>query len=226
MSGLLAIDTTTTACSVALRAGKAVLCRYEAVGQGHSRTVLAMVRAVLDEAGLEMTDLGALVCCSGPGSFTGVRIGIGVTQGLALGADLPVIPVSTLATVAQGACRTHGAAAVAVAMDARMGEVYWGCYRRRGAGVVTAGEEAVVSPDSVVLPGTGDAWLGCGTGYGAYAEVLAERLGEAVTVVDPERLPDARDCLALAEVRLAAGARGVAAEDVVPTYLRNRVTQG
>lgn len=224
MSALLAIDTTTIACSVALQAGEAVYCRYEIVGQGHSGTVLAMVRAVLAEAGMEVTDLAALACCSGPGSFTGVRIGIGVIQGLALGADLPVIPVSTLATVAQGACRTHGAGSVAVAMDARMGEVYWGCYRPRGGAVAAAGGDAVVAPGAVTLPAGDDAWLGVGTGYGAYGRPLAERLDGAVTPVDPERLPHARDCLTLAEQRLAAGEHGVAAEDVVPSYLRNRVT--
>jgi tRNA threonylcarbamoyl adenosine modification protein YeaZ len=93
------------------------------------------VQDVLTESGTLLTELDALAFGRGPGSFTGVRIGIGIAQGLALGAELPMIGVSTLATMAQGAWRKTGATRVLAAIDARMGEVYWAEYQRDEQGV-------------------------------------------------------------------------------------------
>ena len=123
---LLAIDTAESACSAALLVDGAVLSRMEQAVRGHSERILPMMQSLLSEAGYSLNDLDALAFGRGPGSFTGLRIAAGVIQGSALGAGLPVVPVSTLQTLAQGAFRMHGARQVLSALDARMAEVYWG----------------------------------------------------------------------------------------------------
>ncbi|VFS01250.1 metal-dependent protease-like protein, putative molecular chaperone [Salmonella enterica subsp. enterica serovar Typhimurium] len=113
----------------------------------------------------------------GPGSFTGVRIGIGIAQGLALGANLPMIGVSTLATMAQGAWRKTGATRVLAAIDARMGEVYWAEYQRDAQGVWQGEEtEAVLKPERVGerLKQLSGEWATVGTGWSAWPDLAKE----------------------------------------------------
>ena len=120
---LLAIDTATEACSVALSGtGDTILERFQIESRGHSNLVLTMAEDVLSEAGTSRHDLDCIAFDSGPGSFTGIRIGLGVAQGLALAFDLPLLGVSSLMALAEGS----GVNAVLPAIDARMGEVYWG----------------------------------------------------------------------------------------------------
>ncbi|WP_268580446.1 tRNA (adenosine(37)-N6)-threonylcarbamoyltransferase complex dimerization subunit type 1 TsaB, partial [Escherichia coli] len=119
---------------------------FELCPREHTQRILPMVQQVLAESGLALNQLDALAFGRGPGSFTGVRIGIGIAQGLALGADLPMIGVSTLQTMAQGAWRVSGAERVLAAIDARMGEVYWGQFERQADGRWLESEgEAVLS---------------------------------------------------------------------------------
>ena len=122
---ILAIDTATEACSVALWNDGTIKAHFELCPREHTQRILPMVEEILAAGDLTLTDIDALAFGRGPGSFTGVRIGIGIAQGLALGANLPMIGVSTLATMAQGAWRKNGATRVLAAIDARMGEVYW-----------------------------------------------------------------------------------------------------
>lgn len=126
---ILAVDTATENCSVALIMGNEVIARCEYAPREHTTKILPMVDSVLAEAGVKLNQLDALAYGRGPGSFTGVRIGIGIAQGLAFGADLPMIGVSTLAAMAQGSYRTEQAEQVVAAIDARMGDVYWGQYQ-------------------------------------------------------------------------------------------------
>ncbi|UCE90616.1 MAG: tRNA (adenosine(37)-N6)-threonylcarbamoyltransferase complex dimerization subunit type 1 TsaB, partial [Pseudomonadota bacterium] len=126
---LLAIETATEACSVALAVDGDVRDRFEIAPRGHAGLVLPMAKALLAEAGLGLRELDALVFGRGPGAFTGLRIAAGVVQGLAYGAELPVVPVSSLATLAQGVSAQTGASDVLAVFDARMGEVYWGAFR-------------------------------------------------------------------------------------------------
>ena len=131
---ILAIDTATEACSAALWNDGAQSAHFEICPREHTQRILPLVQEVLTESGTTLSELDALAFGRGPGSFTGVRIGIGIAQGLALGAELPMIGVSTLATMAQGAWRKTGATRVLAAIDARMGEVYWAEYQRDEAG--------------------------------------------------------------------------------------------
>ena len=147
---ILAIDTATEACSVALLNDGAVSAHFEECPREHTQRILPLVKAMLTQGNTSLTDLDALAFGRGPGSFTGVRIGIGIAQGLALGAELPMIGVSTLATMAQGAWRMTGATRVLAAIDARMGEVYWAEYTRDENGIWHGEEtEAVLTPEAV-----------------------------------------------------------------------------
>jgi tRNA threonylcarbamoyladenosine biosynthesis protein TsaB len=206
---ILAIETATEACSVALLAGDEIRQRYEHQPQRQADLVLPMVDALLAEAGLKAAELDAVAFGRGPGSFTGLRIATAVTQGIAVAADLPVVPVSTLAALAQGAFREHGAGQVLVAVDARMSEVYWAAYRAEPAGgggglVRLDGAEYVLAPGDVPLPETGR-WLGAGSGRRVYGEVLRRRAGECVEQVDDGRWPEAPDALTLGLAGYEAG---------------------
>ena len=146
MTTLLALDTATEACSVALLHDGRVLSHYEVAPRMHAQRLLPMIQQLLGEAGIAASALDAIAFGRGPGAFTGVRIAIGVVQGLAFALDRPVLPVSNLAVLAQRALREQGATQVAAAIDARMDEVYWGCYRAE-AGEMRGQELGVEQPE-------------------------------------------------------------------------------
>ena len=224
---ILALDTATEACSVALlsRSGSMpaegeILGRYEELGKSHAQQILGMVEAVLAEALTPLASLDAIAASIGPGSFTGVRISVAVAQGLAFGANLPIVPVTTLEALALQAVR-GGAECALVCLDARMSEVYWGCFAAdSGRGVAAISAAAVGPPDSVLLP-EGRACRGIGRGFAAYP-VLAALPGLKLDPKNSRTLPDARDFARLGALRFALGEACDAAE-VRPLYLRDKV---
>ncbi|MEC6814069.1 tRNA (adenosine(37)-N6)-threonylcarbamoyltransferase complex dimerization subunit type 1 TsaB [Photobacterium toruni] len=221
---ILAVDTATENCSVALMIGDDVISRCEYAPREHTTKILPMIDAVLAEAGVKLKQLDALAYGRGPGSFTGVRIGIGIAQGLAFGANLPMIGVSTLAAMAQGTFRLHQADHVLTAIDARMGELYWGQYQRKTDGDwLLLGNEQVIAPDVLLanIQADTNAWLTAGTGWEAYPELLTQlpfnaQLGSVL-------YPDSQDMVHLAKYAFARG-EIVAAEAASPVYLRDTVT--
>ena len=219
---VLALDTATEACSAALLCGGSVYERHDIAPRRHAELVLPMVDGVLAEAGVGLADLDAIAFGRGPGAFTGVRIAAGVTQGLALGAGLPVIPVSSLAALAQAALGK--AAIVLPAIDARMGEVYWAAYETAQDGLAKlVSEEQVTSPDAVRAP-AGEQVFGVGSGWGTYRERLENALNGKINGIDPDRYPLAKDMLPLAVREYNAG-RCVSAEQALPVYLRDNVVK-
>lgn len=220
---ILALDTATEACSAALLNQQQIDARFEIAPRDHTQRILPLVQELLQVQQLELTALDALAFGRGPGSFTGVRIGIGIAQGLALGANLPMIGVSSLATMAQGAWRLTGATRVLAAIDARMGEVYWAEYQRDANGEWQGAEtEAVLKPEAAearIAQLTGE-WATVGTGWQAYPHLLTSANAKLVTT--GVALPAAEDMLPLA---LSAWQRGesVAVENAEPVYLRNEV---
>lgn len=230
---ILALDTATEACSVALWYKGEIYRRYRVSDRDHTQHILPMVDQVLVDAGIGMKQLDALAFGCGPGSFTGIRIGVGITQGLALGADLPVIPVSTLKTLAQGAWREAAQSNVLTAIDARMSELYWGIFQRDSEGrwdVLEA--EALLSPQDVAdklasLIGT---WATAGTGWPAYPQLAEKYAVDLPTdtnkliklINDTILLPDAQDILPLALADWEQG-RAIAVGQATPVYLRNQV---
>lgn len=220
---ILAIDTATEACSAALWNDGAVSAHFELCPREHTQRILPMVQDILTAGDVRLTDLDALAFGRGPGSFTGVRIGIGIAQGLALGAGLPMIGVSTLMTMAQGAWRKTGATRVLAAIDARMGEVYWAEYQRDASGIWHGEEtEAVLKPEAVNarLKQLDGQWATVGTGWQAWPDMA---LNTPVELLDGEvTLPAAEDMLPAACQLLAQG-KTVAVEHAEPIYLRNEV---
>lgn len=218
---LLAIDTATEACSVALWLDGAIYERYELTGREHSRLLPAMLHGLVAECGIDLSQIDCIASGVGPGSFAGVRIGVGFVKGLALGLDCPVVPVSSLAMLAQGAIRLHGAEHVLAAIDARMNEVYF-CRYAAVDGLAAAQGEALVSPPAALALQAEGAYAAIGSGWKTHLEALRERTGARLEPLDGEALPHARDALPLAQREFADG-RAIGAGELLPVYLRNRV---
>lgn len=221
---ILAIDTATEACSVALLNNGKVTAHFELCAREHTQRILPLVQAQLQQEAIALNELDGLAFGKGPGSFTGVRIGTGIAQGLALGAELPLVGVSTLKAMAQGAWRLQSAERVLAAIDARMGEVYWAEYQRDEQGVWQGEEtEAVLKPEDVLerMAQLEGSWAMVGTGWQAYPQLSTE---SALALQNTEvLLPCAEDMIPLAAIELAAG-RTARPEEAEPTYLRNEVT--
>jgi tRNA threonylcarbamoyladenosine biosynthesis protein TsaB len=212
---LIAIDTATERCSVALLLDDRIIERASETPRAHADLVLPMVEAVLAESGLALRQLDGLAYGRGPGAFTGVRIAVGVAQGLAYGAQLATVGISDLAAVAQQFASPD--ARILVCMDARMNEVYWGRFETSPDGLVQAvTPERVDRPEAVEAL---DANIFVGTGFGAYPQLGA---GRKATSVHGAALPHAREIARLAAVELRAG-RGQPADLAQPVYLRDQV---
>lgn len=212
---ILAIDTATERCSVALRIDGNVAERAIDTPRGHADLILPMIEEVLSEAGVKLAQLDGLAYGRGPGGFTGVRIAIGVVQGLGFGAQLPTAGVSNLAAVAQQVAMPGDR--ILVCMDARMNEVYWGEYECGGDGLVTGrGIEQVGAPGSVRVQMKPTRVAG--TGFRAYPE-LPRLFADLVPI---EALPRAREIALLGEAALRKG-EGLPARDAQPVYLRDNV---
>ena len=223
---LLAIDTSTEACSAAVIHGTQRHARFELAPQRHAERILAMIEAVLAEAGLQLGELDGLAFGRGPGAFTGVRIAAGVIQGIGLATGLKVAPISSLAALAQGCVRHHHARAVLAVMDARIGEVYCGGYRLGADGrLQTCRPERVCKPVEVELAAEAPAetWTGAGSGFEAYRDALAVPLAGLQSVY-PALLPDAFDVATLAVDAFERG-EAVSAVLALPVYLRDQVAQ-
>ena len=228
---LLAIDTATEACSVALLvqqpgATAQLWVREQPPGPGHSAHILSLVQAVLEAGGVKLTEVDCLAFGRGPGGFTGVRLAASVTQGLAYGAGLVVVPVSDLLAVAQQALdRMPEAASVLVCNDARMQEVYWTCATRGDDGLAApAMSEQVGRPETVKLPSElKRPILGAGRGF-AVSPVLDERFRGEFLRIEAELLPSAREIALLAVPAWLRG-QGVTPDHAQPVYLRNDVAR-
>jgi tRNA threonylcarbamoyladenosine biosynthesis protein TsaB len=217
---LLAVDAATELCSVALLNGGESISRSAQSGRPHARQILGMVDAVLAEAGLSLSMLDGIAASIGPGAFTGVRISVAVAQGLAFGAGLPVIPVTTLEALACASLR-GGATHALACLDARMGEVYWGCFAAQvSRGLAASSAARVGPPGSVELP-AGGVYRGIGRGFAAYP-ALEQLPGLEFDPKDAEALPNAREFASLGALRLGAG-EGVDPADLTPLYLRDKV---
>ncbi len=213
---LLAIESSTDLISVALLQDGRLIERAGERGVNHSDRVLPLVQELLTEAGLALEAMDVFAFGSGPGSFTGLRLACGVTQGLAFGVDAPVIGVCSLEALALDA----GGEFVYACVDARMSEVYCAAYRVVNGDVSTVIAPMVVAPEQAPLP-TGAAWRGCGNGFTAYVAALHGRLIN-VTEIDASAVPRASAVARLAALRYARG-EAVDAALALPLYVRDKV---
>lgn len=210
---LLALDTSTEYCSAALWLQGEVRAERVHAGQLHSGLLLPMVDTLLRQSGMALRDLDGIAFGAGPGSFTGLRIACAVTQGLALGADLPVLGISTLASIAQ---QTQSPRVLTV-LDARMNEVYWAAYERTSEGWNYLSEPALGKPETVTLP-VGGNWVGAGNGLRLLPLALSANLNDQYADI----MPDAAAIAALAAPAFARG-EGIDAALAAPVYLRDKV---
>jgi len=221
---LLAIDTSSVACSVAVQHGSAIVERHEEQDREHTRLLVPLIRDALREAGLETADLDAVVLGNGPGSFIGMRIAASVAQGLAHGARIRIVPVSSLAAIAVEVLARAAAVDVVVAQDAHMGEVYLGAWRRgEGELPVALFPERLQGPGAIAELGEAHAGTRVAAGFGwqRYPQLLVDnedRIGQRSEVLYPR----ARYLLPLAKDALSRGL-AVEPQDLVPAYLRNKV---
>jgi tRNA threonylcarbamoyladenosine biosynthesis protein TsaB len=227
MNGLriLAIETATAACSAALYIDGEISERHVPAPREHAQLILPMIDALLAEAGILVRALDAIAFGRGPGSFTGVRIAASVVQGIAFAAELPVVAVSTLAALAQGAMRETGEHCVMAALDARMSEVYWGLYiREQPDGLpLVQGEECVCAPQVIEVPESG-VWIAAGSGWASYREELLKQAGQRVNRLLPGLEPGAGDLVLLAAEGYRQGDI-LRPEEAVPVYLRDTVVR-
>lgn len=220
---ILAIDTATEACSAALYIDGEVTHEYKLAPREHTQLILPMVDRLMSTANLNMQDLDALSYARGPGAFTGVRIAAGVIQGLSYANDIPVVPVSTLAAIAAGVYFEHGHRNVLSAIDARMGEVYWGVYRVAEDSIELIGEEIVTKPDRLSVMDAND-WAGAGTGWSEYKDSLLQKFSIEDDKIFSDYLPSAETIVKLAAQDLKRG-KQMSAHQAQPVYLRDNVAK-
>jgi tRNA threonylcarbamoyladenosine biosynthesis protein TsaB len=218
---LLAIDTSMDFCSVAASRGGRIFSRHEQAAQRQAEMILGMVEAVLAEARLALADIGGIAYGAGPGSFTGLRIACGVTQGLALARGIGVIGVGTLLALAEEAAGELSCEKVIACLDAHMGEVYHAAYRKEASGWQEILAPGVYKPEAAPSV-SGGGWIGCGSGFAVHGARLASRYEAQLSAVRPEFAPTARSVLRLAAPRFAAG-EAMDAAAAVPVYLRDKV---
>ncbi len=223
---ILAIDTATEACSAALYIDGEVTDQYQLAPREHTKLILKMIQSLLDDAGLKVADLDALAFGRGPGSFTGVRIATGVVQGLAFASDIPVIPISTLASIAQLTYENHQHEFVLAGIDARMGEMYWGSYQLAENNLMQLiGEEKVSAAQNVQLnTDLSTQWCGAGSAWDSYAEPLNASLGEQIVKTYSDYFPHSATIVKLAADAFQRG-EALEAAQALPVYLRNDVAK-
>ena len=229
---LLAIDTSSSVTVLGLQQGDTIIDRdsinntrpKEArSSRYHSRDILPIIQQMLLEAQLSLDDLDAIVFGQGPGSFTGLRIAAGVVQGLAYGLQLPVVPVSSMACLAQVAAREDFQCRVAVALQARLQEVYFGTYEFREGVACHLGPELVA--EATQVPRQEEAtWIGVGDGWDAHRDSLEQSLGIVLEEVSSLSVPTAKNLLTLGSQKFSRG-ETLSALEVTPRYLREPVHQ-
>ena len=217
---LLALDTATSQCSVALLIDGQVREQTVDAPRVQAESVLPMIEQLLTDAGLELGALDAIAFGRGPGAFTGLRVAASVAQGLAFGAGLPVVPISDLAALALGTHRLRQASQVVACLDARMHEVYWAAYAVSGQRVMALSQECLSAPEDVQLEAKGP-WFGAGSGWSAYGEVLKSRVPKLIGQA-PELAPTAADIAWLAAEAYRQGT-ALPPEEAIPVYLRDKV---
>jgi tRNA threonylcarbamoyladenosine biosynthesis protein TsaB len=214
---LLSFDTSTEFLSIAIQKDEELFTHHQFVGQSASQLILPEIQTLLDVAQMTLSDLDGIAFGAGPGSFTGVRIACGVAQGLAFGANIPLLGINVLMALAEAS----GEKAVIAASDARMREVYHAVYKKNESGWLEIHAAGVYKPNEVPCV-DGSGWVGVGTAWKVYNDILNERYQNQIIKTMPEMTPLAEAILALAIPSFKAGL-AIPASEARPIYIRNRV---
>ena len=218
---LLGIDTSTRSTVLGLQLGTEVVDRTSPEVDTHSREILPSIESLVSEARIGIEDIDAIVFGQGPGSFTGLRIAIGVVQGLGYGLGIPVVPVSSMACIAQSVVTVVDAPFVFVGLSARLEEIYYGAYKFEEDIAVPIIPERVL--DVSELPELPDGhWLGCGNAMPELSKKIQEATGVSFKSISRETVPNIRNLLSLGSLKLSRG-ESVSAMQASPVYLREQV---
>jgi tRNA threonylcarbamoyladenosine biosynthesis protein TsaB len=234
---LLAIETSNDACSAALLTDNKVTTFFEIAPKQHTKLILSMINSLLNDARLSLAQLDAIAFSYGPGSFTGIRLATSVAQGLAYGAKLPVLAISTLRVLAQRAAIEKNAKKVLVAIDAKMQEIYWGTYVADEIGIMQAAiHDTLCQPIDVCMPIEAEYdsqllisknainnWVGVGNGWTNYRKILCQKLNLLNIPILDISFPRAQEVITIA-VQDFKMRKTLTPEMVLPNYLRNNVT--
>jgi len=222
---ILAIDTSTSACSAALNIDNEIVVQFKIAPQGHSELILEQCNELLAKAELVPNQLDAIAFGRGPGSFTGLRIAAGVTQGIAFAANIPVISISTLAAQAQKICSSHPDHLYFSAIDARMKEIYWGIYQLGNNQLVELLDNEAINKPAEIDYHEANSVIGVGSAWKEYPSDLEIALKSCkINQIYPEILPSAEEIALLAADKLQRG-DVLDAEKAIPVYLRNDVAK-
>lgn len=214
---ILAIETSTEWCSAALLIASDIDAREARAGQRHSELLLPMIDELLRAHNVRLRELDGIAYGEGPGSFTGLRIACGVVQGLAFGAELPVVGIGTLLAMAVAT----DAPRVVCCVDARVREIYHAAYEKQGKRYEAVRAPSVCAPDAVPALEGGE-WIACGNAFAVYGDVLMRRYEGQLAAIDADRVPHAREVARLALPYFERG-EARAAEHAAPVYLREKV---
>ena len=221
MMRLLALDTSSDACSVALMLGDEVIEDFRIEPRRHTHLLLPMVEQILTDAGVTLSSLDAIAFGRGPGSFAGIRIATGAAQGLAMAADIPLLPVSTLSALANSELKKSPGAQVLAILDARMDEVYWSVCEAKEQGVSMLQPEQVSAPDAVTIISDTKPLIAIGTGL-VYLDRFSEGIRNSIQSSDAKCYPHASEMLTLAKIDFQQG-NVFTPEAAQPVYLRDQV---
>ena len=221
---ILALDTCTEMCSAALQINGHIIEMAELTQRGHSEKILAMLDELFAQQQTNLKQIDAIAFGRGPGSFTGVRVGVGVAQGIAFARQLPVAPVSSLAAVAQQAIDRFNVDYIAVAMDARMGEIYAAHFKQEQGNAVLLDQEQVCPPTQFQPFNKQQKWFAAGTGWAEYDSTLTMNFSDCLDGKESALYPQASAMIKLAQV-MAENNGLVAAEQAIPVYLRDNVAK-
>ncbi len=216
---ILALETSTEHCSLALWLDGEILVRAVPAQERHSQVILPLLQALLADAQVRLTQLNGIAFGAGPGSFTGLRIACGIAQGLAFGANLPVVGISDLMALAEAS----NCPKVIAILDARMGEIYHAVYERRADQWQELSAPGLYLPQHAPAVSAGG-WVGVGSGFNAHKEVLLLRYAEQFSEINADLVPHAKEIAILGAQALLNG-RGLAPDDARPIYIRDKVAQ-
>ena len=220
MNTILAIETATSACSVALLYNGSITEQYKVGNNLHSKELLSMVDKLLRDAQIKVNQLDAIAVGQGPGSFTGLRIGIGVGQGLAYSTGLPMIAICPLHTLAS----EFDAQYILAGFDARMSQIYWSGFTRKNGVLFRDGCVQVSNPSDIILPDPQKNWLAVGSAWTEYQDLFSKSVKQQLMIEDVVHYPKASVMLKLANLKLDKG-DVVNATEFAPVYIRDNVAK-